>query len=255
MRLDFQELKASVGITQVLDMLAITHLQPNGAMLRGTCPICQTTNPRGFIVTPEKGTWYCFSEKKGGDIIRLVAMHGRTDDKQAAHRIAQFVNGAGKAGDNARPQQEVADGRKSADFDPLAYQKTLDPFHDALGDFDMGTVKELGGGYSSKGLNRGRLVLPIRNLDGSIKAFVGISLKGEEPALLFPKGYLVPYFMGVERVREGVLYVVAGPVELIGALTGGMENTVALLRPITPDTLTSLKELMTSRNCDTLEFI
>src|SRR4051794_31410569 len=106
-------------------MLDIKHLTTEGETLRGSCPICQHNDKRAFVVTPAKGTWYCWREKKGGDIIRLVALHSRTDDRLAAERIHQHFNSAAKADDNARPQQEVAAGRKPSGFDPLEYLKTL----------------------------------------------------------------------------------------------------------------------------------
>jgi hypothetical protein len=73
--LDFKAIKESVPIQQVLEMLDIKHLTPHGEGLRGQCPLCQVTNPRGFVVTPAKNAWYCFSEKKGGDIIESLSGH------------------------------------------------------------------------------------------------------------------------------------------------------------------------------------
>ena len=59
---DFQKLKAEITIVQVVEMLGIKSLTPHGQALRGECPLCQVTNPRGFIVTPAKNSFYCFSE-------------------------------------------------------------------------------------------------------------------------------------------------------------------------------------------------
>ena len=137
---DFAAVKAGVPITDALAFLGIDHLQPAGETLRGTCPLCQTTNARGFVVTPAKGTWYCFSEKKGGDVIRLAALHGRTDDKGAAQKLAaHFLNGsasgAGKAADNAHGAEGQA--RNPASFNPLDYLRTLDAEHDSLKGLDI----------------------------------------------------------------------------------------------------------------------
>jgi CHC2 zinc finger len=255
---DFKAIKAAVTIQQVLDMLEIRHLTPHGEGLRGQCPICQVTNPRGFVVTPAKGAWYCFSEKKGGDIIELVAKHGRISQKEAAGRIASHfkLNGAGQSADNARPQPEaVADGRKPDGFDPRAYQQSLDPAHEALTGLGVSpdTLQLFGGGYAPKGLHRGRLALPICRCEGTILGFVGIALKGETPELLYPKGFVVPFFLGTQLVKEGTLYLVQHPLDALHAVDNGVENVIALLVPLCPDALTSLQALMVGKNCHTLE--
>ena len=40
--------------------------------IRRACPACDGSN-RTLVVTPSKGTFYCFSAKKGGECISLVA--------------------------------------------------------------------------------------------------------------------------------------------------------------------------------------
>ena len=86
---DFQELKTKVRIEQVLDMLGVKGLKPNGDALRGHCPCCKEGNDHVFVVTPAKNSFYCFSEKKGGDIIELAARFYRIPQKEAAFRIAR----------------------------------------------------------------------------------------------------------------------------------------------------------------------
>ena len=94
---DFQHLKATISIEQVLDMLGIKHLKPHGQALREGCPICQIGNDRTFVVTLAKNSYYCFSEKIGGDIIELTARFYRTSQKEAAQRIAQHFGQTGTA--------------------------------------------------------------------------------------------------------------------------------------------------------------
>lgn len=255
--LDFQKLKETIPIIEVLGMLEIKHLTVRGDTLRGCCPLCRHEDPRAFIVTPAKNTWYCFKEKQGGDIIRLVARAKDLKDRDAAQLIHDHFNGTGKAAENAEPKHprpEVSTRRNSSGFDPLAYLQTLDPDHDSLG-IDGGILRKFRGGYSSKGLNRGRLVLPIIGAEGEIKAFVGIALKGEDPDLLYPKGYDVPYYMGIEHITAGTLTVVHHPVDMLKAYEGGLENIIALLRPITTSTLKCLWALMDDRKCTELEFV
>ena len=69
---DFQDLKARVNISDVLPLLGIAT-KAYGAQLRACCPIHKGSDPRGFVVTPAKGVWYCFGGCGGGDMIALVA--------------------------------------------------------------------------------------------------------------------------------------------------------------------------------------
>ena len=85
---DFQELKSRVNIADVLPLLGITT-KTHGAQLRACCPIHKGSDPRGFVVTPAKGVWYCFGGCGGGDMITLVAKVRGCDQKDAARFIAE----------------------------------------------------------------------------------------------------------------------------------------------------------------------
>lgn len=258
--LDFQTIKKT-PIIDVLSWLGIT-LRQDGEQMRGWCPISKGT-PTGrapFIVSPGKNTWICFCSeckaafpKTGGDCIELVARLKKVTTKDAAGQIAAHFQGADKPADKPSAQQEPAPQSKSSGFDPLAYQKTLDPYHDALIEFEQGAISELGGGYSLKGLNRGRLVLPVHGQSGIIDAFVGIALKGEEPRLLFPKDFKTPYFLNPHMVGEGTLYIVNDPVELINATAAGMTNVLCVLHPLTTLCLCAITALMKTNKCTELE--
>ena len=257
--LDFKAIKEAVPIQHVLEMLEIKHLTPHGEGMRGQCPLCQVANPRGFVVTSAKNAWYCFSEKKGGDIIELVARHGRVTQKEAAGRIASHfkLDGASQSADTSGIRLEATGGGpKSEGFDPLAYQKSLQPDHEALEELGVSpaTIRQLGGGYASKGVLRGRLALPIYGVEGAIKAFFGLTLKGEQPELLFPKDIVTPYFFNAQNVKEGTLTLVQDVPALLHAIEHGVDNILCTLRPITPDTLTCLYALMTEKKCTVLEF-
>jgi len=258
--LDFAQIKKT-PITDVLSWLGIT-LREDGEQLRGHCPISGVVAGRApFIVTPAKNAFICFCAeckklpKQGGDCIELVARLRKIPAKDAAGQIAAQFQGAGKPADKPSEQQEPAPQSKSSGFDPLAYQQTLDPYHDALADFDQGAIKELGGGYSSKGLNRARLVLPVHGQSGVIEAFVGIALKGEEPRLQFPKDFKVPYFLNPHMVGEGTLYIVNDPVELVNATASGMTNVLVVLHPLTTLCLCAITALMKTNKCTELELL
>jgi hypothetical protein len=91
--LDFAELKQRVSIEQVAAWIG-AQLKPHGAQLRGPCPICKAGGDRAFVITPEKGCYYCFGEcRKGGDAIALVANAKHLSPKEAAEAIARQFAG------------------------------------------------------------------------------------------------------------------------------------------------------------------
>ena len=69
--IDFARLKEKVSIEQVASLLQL-KLKAHGDQLRGECPVCKG-GERGLAVTKSKSAFYCFSAKKGGDMIDLVA--------------------------------------------------------------------------------------------------------------------------------------------------------------------------------------
>jgi len=258
---DFAAVKAAVPITDALAFLGVNHLAANGETLRGTCPLCQSTNARGFVVTPAKGTWYCFSEKKGGDVIRLTALHGRTDDKGAAQKLAAHflngsANGAGKAADNAPGAENGTQARNSAAFNPLDYLKTLDAEHEALAGLDIlpETLIAFQAGYSSKGLLRGRMAVAWHNAEGTPIAFIGVALKGELPQYLLPKGQPLPFWFNTHRVEEGEpVRILPGVLDVLQASENGCTNVICPLAPTDADALNSLRALVLEKKV-TIEF-
>jgi DNA primase len=255
---DFQELKAKVGIEQVLDMLGVKGLKPNGDALRGHCPCCKEGNDRVFVVTPAKGSFYCFSEKKGGDIIELAARFYRIPQKEAALRIARhfgFVDG-GAAPDQPPDDPGARQERPTAGFDAKAYQASLDPAHPALKDCGIPeqTIRDFDGGYCSRGLNRGRLVLPIHDGGGNVLAFMGLALKGEQPDILFPKAFEPPSFFNLHRVGKGSLCLVQTPQDVLRAWNANLTDVICPLGPLTPNVIDSLAAFMRERQCEALEF-
>ncbi len=259
---DFAQIKAAVSIAQVLDMLAITGLTPNGDTLRSPCPICKEGNNRAFVVTPARNIFYCFSEKKGGSVIDLVARFKRISEAEAGRQIAAHFGlngataGAGKAADKPSAQQEPVPQSKAAGFDPREYQRSLDPTHAALKDFGIpeATIRDFDGGYCAKGLNRGRLALPVHDEKGSTLGFMGLALKGEQPEIIYPKGFEPPPFFNLHRVGAGTLTLVSSPRDVLRAWDNSLRDVICPLVPLTPDVLDTITAFMRERQCETLEF-
>ena len=158
MRVDFQELKATIGMSQVLAWLGIDLKQSGQHQLRGACPIHNGSSDRQFVVSTDKNLWHCFGDcNGGGDIIELVARLRQVSQKQAAEMIAGHFA--------TTPTPAIKK------LEPIDY---LDPDHASL--HALGISKEtcahFKAGYKNKGLLSGRLAIPIYR-NGELRAYCG----------------------------------------------------------------------------------
>src|SRR5437763_14669005 len=131
MQVDFQELKRLVPITKVMELLNLT-LKQEGKQLRGQCPICVSKNPRAFVVTPDKGLWFCHSCTAGGDQLKLVALIRNTDIRSAAIEIQERTGTVSQVptvhASNTAPSSTIG-ARRAQGFDAEKYASRLDPAH------------------------------------------------------------------------------------------------------------------------------
>jgi DNA primase len=148
-------------------------------------------NPRGFVITPNKGLWYCFSGCGGGDITKLVSKIRKLPPKEAAELIAErFGNSTVPrnstvpvGGNRTFPQNE-----KGA-LKPLDYLLAEHEHIQALG-VSPETATAWESGYAPKGIMRGRYAVPLKTKDGNLVAYVGIAVAEEQsPRLHFPNGF------------------------------------------------------------------
>jgi DNA primase len=165
--IDFQALKERVKIEQVVQMLGL-RMKGND-QLRSACPACRSGGDRALAVNVSKGSYYCFADSKGGDLIALCAHVRGVSQREAAEEIAKSF-GIGEPEKPAqRPSQPATEGLKPLDY--------LEHTHDAvqvLG-FDAETAEQLGIGYAGKGLMRGTVAVPIRLEDGTLVGYLGIT--------------------------------------------------------------------------------
>jgi hypothetical protein len=253
--LDFK----AIAQTPILDVAKLLGLKltEKGEQWVGSCPISQTGNATAFKITPKLNRFICFCPeckkfpKQGGDCIELVARMRRVGHREAA----AFISGAGKADDNARPQQEVADGRKPSGFDPLKYLASLATEHDALKDLDImpETLVAFQAGYAGKGPLRGRLSVAWHDVTGEIKVFVGVALNGDLPLYLMGDKNPMPYWFGTHRVEEGELRIVPTILDVMRAWENGATNVICPLAPTNADSLTCLQSLCATKKL-TVEF-
>ena len=159
---DFAALKEAVDIEQVTNLLDL-ELKRSNNQLRGPCPTCQSGGDRALVVTPAKGMFYCFADKKGGDLIAL-----------AAHIRGEGMKDAATWLDNSLtvPERSEAKETDNKKLRPLP----LDHEHElvaAVG-FDPDAAANLGIGYCNKGLMRGQVAIPLRDETGQLLHYVGV---------------------------------------------------------------------------------
>jgi hypothetical protein len=272
-RIDFDEIKRSVPMDQVVAFLGISGLKARSArQWKGTCPFCKGVDC--FVVSNDggrdkTGAFNCFKCPAGGDQIELVSLsrgHARKDRqgtfaaaRELHDRFLAATGAGGNRNSNSSSHRSPQPSReRRTGFDPETYAKGLDPAHEALAGLgvDPETFRQWKAGYASSGVNRGRLALPIAGKDGTVIGYCGRATRGESPTLIFPNG-LNPHdhIFGADRVTSEPLYLVRDPIDVLKAFESGCGNAVCFLtEDIAPIQLEALAALMDERKCESLSF-
>ena len=270
-RIDFDEVKLAAPIEKVVAYLGLPSLKQKGPkQWKGTCPFCKGVDC--FVVTSDggrdkRGAFNCFKCPAGGDQIELVSLsrgHARKDPN-GAYAAAKELHekfcggrGANTEGTNRSDASPQPLRQERARFDAEAYAKTLDPAHAALSGLgiEAETYQAWRAGFSSSGVHRGRLALPVATKDGNVIGYMGRTVKDDTPLLTFPNG-LDPreHVFGIDRLSNGPLYLVRDPLDVLRAYESGCGNVVSFLtEEIAPDQLERLAAIMDERQCDSLSF-
>jgi len=231
--IDFAELKEFVSIEQVIGLLQL-NLKHSGKQLRGCCPIHQGTDKKEFVVTPEKGLFYCFKCKEGGDMIKLYARVNDLDQKDAAKAIQESfgtVNTVDSTTVNSSTVQDQSTVKKFPSnvepFQPLTYLLSEHEALETLG-IDAYVIEHFGAGYAPKGILRGRFALPMHDLDGNLLGYCGHTLKNQEPKLSFPKDFdPASVIFNAHRCEPNSLIDLrSDPLDVLLAYQGGLVTNV-----------------------------
>ena len=172
---DFVELKEKVSFSDTIEVLGIA-LKQSGNQWRGPCPACKSGGDRALVITDGKG-YFCFAEKKGGDQIALAAHILGSSVKDAAAQLAQSAGLTGTSTSSTCPRQTVPKregGKETQKFQPLAYLEQNHPAVDAIG-FSSEICAKLGIGYAPKGILRGTVAIPIRDDQGNLLGYLGVT--------------------------------------------------------------------------------
>lgn len=162
--LDFEQIKAENPITTVVDKLGLT-MKKSGASMRCKCPVCESTSDRNLVVTPDRNAYYCFTDGKGGDQIGLVSHVQGLPVKEAA----QFL-----AGDVPKEKPKAKESTSEVGFKALDYLQHDHEAVSALG-FEPDVALALGIGHAPRGILKGTVAVPVRNRDGTIAGYIGLT--------------------------------------------------------------------------------
>lgn len=251
--IDFKQVKEAATAEQVIRYLNLI-LKQQGDTFRGSCHLCKNSDQRAFLITSSKRLFHCFKCKAGGDMLKLVSESKGLAVRDAALELAKFC------GVETPPTKPVpATGSPQPDrkgFDADKYAAGLDPAHASLEPLGVSaeTLRDWKAGFSPSGVNRGRLALPICGKEGSVLAYCGRALGDQQPALIFPNGVNpAEYIFGAHRVKEGELFLVREPLDVLKAADNGIENVVSFLTEgITSAQLQYLSVLMDEKHIESL---
>lgn len=173
--IDFQALKGSTNIVDVATGYLRLEVTQDRDALRAPCPSCKGDNPRALIITPAKGLFYCFNARRGGDLISLVSHCHGTTDRESAEALAKVymndqIHDEPKAKEEPKPKE-------TRGFDSEKYIKSLKREQEDVSRFGISAelCEATGMGLCAKGINRGKLAIPVRLEDGTLIGFIGVS--------------------------------------------------------------------------------
>lgn len=236
--IDFTSVKEQINIAGAAERLGL-QLKRSANQLRGFCLRCKSGGDRALVITPDKGSFYCWAEKTGGDVIALVAHIKDIGMRDAAEYL---VGRPQEANDNvpAAKPKETQKGIKPLDY--------LDHEHEsikALG-IDPLYAKEYGIGYASKGTMRGRVLLPVSNRTCILLGYCGVAADQKaQPRFLLPQN-LDPatVIFGEDRVEEGEVRIASNPLEAVLASQNGSQAVAFLTETIGSIQLEMLASLL-----------
>lgn len=166
--IDFAELKRSVTILQVADLLEL-DLKKDGEGFRTECPHCQN-GKRTLVINEDKQAWFCFTSNKGGDSISLVQHVKDIQVKDAALFIHSSLT--------VPPKMEASASTSNTDDHPFGkIAKSLQYDHPmlAIKGLSPEQATALGIGFKKTGALRGKVLVPLRDEHGVVIRCLGLT--------------------------------------------------------------------------------
>jgi DNA primase len=201
---DFRSIKQSIPIDGVLARYGVI-LRPGGPhTLRGPCPLPTHTSRKShesFSVNLSRQVWSCHSAsciaarhgRIGGHVIDLVAIMEGCSLRQAGIRLQDWFGGSVPTSHPAPPWPVAVEFSAAEPNRRLGFAlQGIDTRHRYLTQrgISPATAQWFGVGmYHGAGFLAGRCVIPIRDEQSRLVAYVGRAVNGEEPKYRFPAGF------------------------------------------------------------------
>jgi hypothetical protein len=177
--IDFAAVKEAVPIETAISFLGLKMKHGNG-QYRAPCPTCESGGDRALVVTPSKAAFYCFAQKKGGDVIAFVAHIKKCSQREAGRMLMETY---------CTSSSTVRVPRSTSKADPPATDGTdlitNHPVIEAL-QLSQTVCQAIGIGVGTDGDMTERLAIPLRLPDGTLAGYLGIATDDVMvPLLLF----------------------------------------------------------------------
>lgn len=205
---DYKDLKARVGVLQVLKDFGIELPSHNGVQFYGPCSLpCHggdRNNPKAFSANAEKNCFRCITHCGGGNVLDLYCLlTNRTpSDKEDFREAALEMQSRYLDDENASPQQASVQRPKNSSETELAANNPIEiklqvkrdiPYLLNEKKLPLSLLEEFGIGFCSKGMFSGRVVVPLHNRKGNLIGYAGRGMKETDIAKrgrwLLPKSF------------------------------------------------------------------
>lgn len=182
---DFAAVKEAVSIEEAIAFLGLKMKHGNG-QYRAPCPTCESGGDRALVVTPSKAAFYCFAQKKGGDVIAFVA-HIKQCSQREAGRMLQEAYCTSTGTVRVPRSTSKSEPLPTDGMQPLDYLTHEHAVIKAL-KLSENVCQAIGMGYAPKGKMKDRLAVPLRLPDGTLVGYLGIATDADmSPLLKFPE--------------------------------------------------------------------
>lgn len=205
--IDYKRLKENARFEPVLAHYGL-EFKPRGAELVGQCPFHDDKEP-SFAVNVEKRVFNCFGCEAKGNVLDFVMLKEDVGVRKAAKLVMDWcgLNGSrnGDSNGGTQPTTGSAESRDTAAGGgagsdqpsqnansrenhlevankPLSFSLKLESDHPYFAERGIlpGTVSYYGLGYSTRGIMKGRIAIPIHDEIGELVAYAGRWVGPEE---------------------------------------------------------------------------
>ncbi len=243
----FRELREQVSMEDILRHYGLMEkFRRSKDEVIGLCPFHEETTG-SFHASLTKNVLHSCGCQSKGNIMNFVALMEGVEVRPAAFLIQEwfqvsFGDASRRVVDASEIQAGVSGTRDEAGVEnpPLTFSlRKLDPRHPYLPErgLEKETIEYFGLGYCSRGLMRGRVVIPIHNERGELVAYSG-RYPGEapegRPKYLLPSGFRKSHVVfnlnqaGASAKQNG-LVVVEGFFDVFRVWQAGFHQVVAIM--------------------------